>query len=509
MRLNLKIIKAYFYMRMNDLKEFRINDYITVKLENDNTFIYIGDNKFRQCKHLLFQIHESKINSFNEIDSIDEFEGILRSGYRSDILPEDEFWGHCSNLQVWVDHDYDTRLLHRNLAFPLLKKLTEIGDLKAKKIFKNEIATRFSIGFPSVVTFLVKEGYLNLMDHEELDLLIDELFTARLIYALQALVRGHYSNLTKYIKRKNYENLLLKLYEDVINQNNHNLEVICWNIIKKIISIELQKQFPVDKDKSILWIDEEKGIRCIKHLRLSGKQKKNNMDIKEVFGWKFLGGLKDIKLGNFHISDFSYFENCVELERLEIKACEIDSISGIEKLENLKSIRIISCSFPKTYDFSKLQKLTELEIVNCNITEIMGLKGLNSLEILNLTSNQIANIKGLDSLKKLKKLILNSNSIQNISEIKSLTNLFELDLAFNKISKIENLTQLNKLKILNLGFNNISKIENLEKLNNLQELYLDYNKIKEKSHLKKLVSLQYVTLNGNDLTKINKRAKKK
>ena len=267
MRLNLKIIKACFYMRMNNLKEFRINDYITVKLENDITFIYVGDQKFKQCKQLLFTIHEKKAESFNEINSIDEFEGILRSWSKSDISPNDEFWGHCSNLQAWSEYNYDTSLLHRNLAFPLLKKLVEVRDPKAKTIFKNEIATRFSSAYPSVVTFLVKEGYLNFLNSEELDILIEELFTARFTYALQELVRSFYSKLIKYIKKGNYENLLLKFYEDVINQKNRDLEVICWNIIQKIISIELQKQFPVDKDKYILWIEEKNNI--FNHIRTS------------------------------------------------------------------------------------------------------------------------------------------------------------------------------------------------------------------------------------------------
>ena len=122
---------------MNNSKEFRINDWITLKLEDDYTFIYVGDQKFEQCKHLLFTIQKKKVKFFNEINSIDELEGVTRSWSKSDISPNDEFWGHCSNLQAWSEYNYDTRILHRNLAFPLLKKLTEVGDPKAKKLFKN------------------------------------------------------------------------------------------------------------------------------------------------------------------------------------------------------------------------------------------------------------------------------------------------------------------------------------------------------------------------------------
>lgn len=68
-----------------------------------------------------------------------------------DITPEEEFWGHCSNLQAWVENNYDTRLLHSNIAFPLLKKLTEAGDPNTNKVFKEEIARRFESGFMPVI----------------------------------------------------------------------------------------------------------------------------------------------------------------------------------------------------------------------------------------------------------------------------------------------------------------------------------------------------------------------
>ena len=43
-------------------------------------------------------------------------------------------------MQVWAEHNYYTRLLHRDITFPLLKKLTEGGDPLARKVFKEEIA---------------------------------------------------------------------------------------------------------------------------------------------------------------------------------------------------------------------------------------------------------------------------------------------------------------------------------------------------------------------------------
>ncbi len=83
------------------------------------------------------------------------------------IDPETEFWAHCSNLQAWHENEYDTRLLHSNLAFPLLKKLTEVGDPLARKMFKEEIALRLESGHPSVVIFLIAEKYIDFLDRKD------------------------------------------------------------------------------------------------------------------------------------------------------------------------------------------------------------------------------------------------------------------------------------------------------------------------------------------------------
>lgn len=114
--------------------EFRVHELITLKLEEDKTVIYVAGEKFRQCNKLILEIPVKNTTDFDEILSIDEvveeqWSEVVRMKYT--IPPEEEFWGHCSNLQTWVEHDYDTRLLHRELAFPLLKKLVALGDLKA------------------------------------------------------------------------------------------------------------------------------------------------------------------------------------------------------------------------------------------------------------------------------------------------------------------------------------------------------------------------------------------
>lgn len=106
-------------------KEFKVNEYITLKLEDDTTIIYVNNERFNQCKYLLLEIPVKEIDSFDEIESVDEaaeklnhqLETTSDTPQEFNIAPEVEFWGHCSNLQVWKENNYNTRLLHSNLAF--------------------------------------------------------------------------------------------------------------------------------------------------------------------------------------------------------------------------------------------------------------------------------------------------------------------------------------------------------------------------------------------------------
>ena len=154
-------------------KEYRINDYLVLRLENKVTNIYVNGKQFTHCKFLLLNIPSDKVKDFDDIESIDEAADRLNHGleyhnkFRIKIPPKTEFWAHCSNLQVWVECNYDTRLLHSNLAFPLLKAITDAGDPIAKKAFKFEIKLRFESFDPSTQQYFIENGYLNYFNKDE------------------------------------------------------------------------------------------------------------------------------------------------------------------------------------------------------------------------------------------------------------------------------------------------------------------------------------------------------
>ena len=176
------------------MKEFKINDFLTLKLEENTTNIYVNGELFMMCKYLMLNIPIKDNTKFDEIESLDEAADILgwsvdgqegiyydfdfekHEGVEYDIDPETEFWGHCSNLQVWYENDYDTRLLHSNLSFPLLKVLNEAGDPVARRVFKKELAKRIESGYPTVIECIVKPNLSDYLNGEELKQLIEQNF---------------------------------------------------------------------------------------------------------------------------------------------------------------------------------------------------------------------------------------------------------------------------------------------------------------------------------------------
>ncbi|MFX1315201.1 MAG: hypothetical protein ACFE9T_05015 [Promethearchaeota archaeon] len=165
------------------MQKFTINKFLDLRLENGKTNIYVNNVLFLQCKYLLLEIPIQETEYLEEITSIDEVANTLDrsleiSNYKHiKISPEIQFWGHCSNLQVWYENNYDNCLIHSNLSFPLLKKLTEAGDFSAKKVFKEEIAKRIEEGELSIVQFLLYNGYLNYLNKDERECVLEQLIS--------------------------------------------------------------------------------------------------------------------------------------------------------------------------------------------------------------------------------------------------------------------------------------------------------------------------------------------
>ncbi|HEC36948.1 hypothetical protein LCGC14_0833680 [marine sediment metagenome] len=106
--------------------EFKVNKFITLKLENEETDIYVNGVLFKQCKYVLLRKKIDELESLNEIGSVDElaetsvddtaknldhldhslknlFEKEKLEGF--EIPPHVRFWVHCSvrHEAVWLN----------------------------------------------------------------------------------------------------------------------------------------------------------------------------------------------------------------------------------------------------------------------------------------------------------------------------------------------------------------------------------------------------------------------
>nr|NGX50083.1 hypothetical protein [Candidatus Anoxychlamydiales bacterium] len=153
-------------------KEFKINKFLSLELRGSKTFIYVNGKEFTQCRYVLLNIPIDDIEQYNAINSIDEVLDNLDHSLEENseaLPPGTEFWAHCSNLQAWAEREYNVDLLDSKISFPLLKTLSQEGDLIAKKVFKEEIAKRLMRGEMNSIAYLIDLGYLKYFTQEELN----------------------------------------------------------------------------------------------------------------------------------------------------------------------------------------------------------------------------------------------------------------------------------------------------------------------------------------------------
>ncbi len=502
--------------------EFVVNDYITLKLENSRTVIYVGNKRFNHCKYILLDIPTDVFEGeiLEDIDSIDEaaerLNHTLERSYIKDVkIPaETEFWGHCSNIQAWAENGYDTRLLHSNLAFPLLKRLTELKDPIAERNFKEEIAKRFIKGYLPVTTYLIKEGYLFYLSKEEFECILD----SKALTAIDSNDKDEWENLGylyningEYYKAIDAYKRVVEIDPDSIRTLLH-LGLVYRKQGKYTQAIEAyNRALEINSDHFIIWRDFDKLLEepyflylFLKELAEDLKQRLlirliigNNKNPDETITNLLSAELKDLK-----IPHVVYKEKIVEIQNghLSLTNQQIKDITEIKGLEKYRDLNSLSLHFNQISEIKGLQNLSNLKqlVLNSNqISEIKGLKNQFKLQKLGLKNNQITELKGLESLKNLEYLNLPKNVIPKIKGLEYLTNLKQLILNFNQINEIKGLKKLSNLELLDLRYNKITEMKGLENLTNLKELYLSNNQISEIKGLETLKNLEIIDLSSN------------
>ena len=383
-------IYASFYPNS---KEFIINEYLKLRLEQRRTIIYVNNHPFRQCMYLLLNIPVNRIEEYDEIKSIDEAALKLNRKMERNhniIPPETEFWGHCSNLQAWTDNDYDTRLLHRNLAFPLLKALSDAGDPVAKRKFKEEIAMRFATGHPTVITYLTQNGYLHYLTEEEFESMLMDLdypsideFTRKILTHLKVGINSDSIKEVKVLNSKFLKNyrfsykylMLIKAMEKVPkNLRQSFVEIIC-NQFKNIRSFPMLKfldraqiNFEDLNLKTVTYNEKLIGILTNKRLNLCNKIIEDIFKINKLED--LANDLIDLDLSNNRITEIKGLDKLVNLKKLNLKNNYIKRIEGIYQLKNLEYLdlsgNIDIKEIPET--LNELSSLKTIKLTGCRIS---------------------------------------------------------------------------------------------------------------------------------------------
>jgi hypothetical protein len=289
--------------------EFIVNEYITLKLERNKTNIYVDGKIFKQCKYLAFNVPFDHNQEFDMIESVDEMEQRDRSyGYQGlNISPEQEFWGHCSNLQAWVELGYDTRMLHRNLAFPLLRELVRIGDPVAKKVFKEEIFLRVEEGNVNVVRYLLKQRYFDFFSKEEFEALSSSLRAPKGILTLWGL-----------------KNKAPESFFENLNKLQKDVEFAKWGVQNKapesfykyfdkvLVNVKLAKLGFQNKAPAAFYQNFDALIENVELAEWGAKNKANNS-----FYYNFNKIQENIELAKWGIQNKapeSFFDNFIKLQ---------------------------------------------------------------------------------------------------------------------------------------------------------------------------------------------------
>ncbi|MFX1257314.1 MAG: hypothetical protein ACFFAN_05620 [Promethearchaeota archaeon] len=385
----------------------RINKYLELKLKNNQTHIYVNKKRFLKCKYLLLEIPVNKIGDFDDIQSIDEVAEKLdhtqawqfTSKYK--ITPETAFWGHCSNLQAWVENEYNTRLLHKNLAFPLLKKLTEAGDPVAKKVFKEEIAERFASGHPTVQNYLLENSYLDYLNKEELECLLninedDQNSDNYLIIGNSLLNKKRYSEAIPYI---------------IKGLKHEPKSLFAVNPIRSFFHYRINQ---IDLNK--LKVDES----VIRNIQKKSEEVYKNITLRKKFLSMLLFIIKKTTISKvFHNFLFVLSEN---ISKLEINECK-DILKSFKKsLINLYYKRFKN-------NTSKAKKLTIQEIKDIQIKRRIYYREISSLINDTLGFTELQNF-----LKTLSETILSFNpkKIENIMKV-FINKLYKMRIKENKV----------------------------------------------------------------------------
>ncbi len=374
----------------NDVIEFNVNRFIKLKLEKGITNIYICNVLFTHCKRAMITTSLKYLEYIESIDELidnalpEDLDIDYNPHYKTNlgISPEDEFWVHCSTFQVWVENNYDSLLLHKNLAFPILKELVAYGDRKAKLMFKEEIIKRLETGYHPVIEYLESAGYTKHIEKEELFSIL--------------------------LNRREFE-VIFKIFDG-------KLDEVVWHYGYDFEST-LDGYDILIFNKSVVWLDlSERNLKWI-HNEIGCLKKLTHLDLS----YNKLTTLPKT-IGNL----ISLVDLRADYNRLETIPSEIGQLKKLKVLFlDSNRIRTLPSSIG---DLVSLNKLTLDSNYIKTLPETLG--NLKKLHDLGLSNNSFGNFPSLIlKIESIRSLTLDANKLSNLDEkLLLLSNMEEIHL---------------------------------------------------------------------------------
>ena len=345
------------------LHKFQINDLISLELKDNYIYVYINNKEVLVCKGVAVDIRLADLRELEKIESVDDLSDKYGKKENHEtkrlISPEDEFLVHCSNIQAWAESGYNTKLIHSNIVFPLLRILNEVGDSQARKVYKEEIVKRYKQGSRRVQRYLASEGYLKTLNNTERELLFKE--NLEEIKQIEDSIK---------IKLKFANNVELSYGIELYNGEIEGLRINCKHskIPHQIKNLKNLKKLILESFIDTRLPDWIGSLSEMEHLNLSNNQleeipnsigklnklKYLNLGVNKITKLpKSISNLQNLRIFYLHRNQINKFPNGIcalkELRRLILARNSIESVP-VEIL-NVKEL------FEFNLDFNPIESL--------------------------------------------------------------------------------------------------------------------------------------------------------
>ena len=210
-----------------------INNYISLSLEKNKVKILILNEKFKEYNITKLKdfIKTSKLK-----DDINIY--IKYSKYTNQGIPSfNDFVLIAKHFIYWESNSYNINILDYRLSLPLLRKLVQVEDRKAKKVFYKQLLILLWTGDHLVLKYLIKERY---DDYIRLESYKRRIHYPKSIYEIKLTVLLCIFNIIIYLLFKNLQ--LTKYFELNRSKILENFEI--WRVFTSIFSNSESLEYP-------------------------------------------------------------------------------------------------------------------------------------------------------------------------------------------------------------------------------------------------------------------------